>query len=108
MKFLAKFEDIVDFVKKDNSRVIKCFSAYKEQFYEMKKKFIDLSDFIRDVRFKKNIGEELNRRDFYITSKKISEFKKQKMNEGNSDQNQEKKTLIKRGSVENLINLKNI
>lgn len=103
-----KFEDIVDFVKKDNSRVIKCFSGYKEQFYEMKKKFIDLSDFIRDVRFKKNIGEELNRRDFYTASKKISEFKKQKLNEENSDQNKEKKTFIKRGSVQNLINIKDI
>ena len=107
-EIFGKFEDIVDFVKKDNSRVIKCFSAYKEQFYEMKKKFIDLSDFIRDVRFKKNIGEELNRRDFYMASKRISEFKKQNLNEGNNDQSQEKKTLIKRGSVQNLINIDDI
>ena len=107
-EIFGKFEDIVDFVKKDNSRVIKCFSAYKEQFYEMKKKFIDLSDFIRDVRFKKNLGEELNRRDFYMASKRISEFKKQKLNEGNIEQNQEKKTIIKKGSVKNLININDI
>ena len=73
-----KFEEHINFIKKDNARVIKCFSGYKTQFYEMKQKFIDLSNFIRDVRFKKNIGESLNRRYFYNASKKMSQFKNQR------------------------------
>ena len=73
-----KFEEQINYIKKENTRVIKCFSGYKEQFYEMKTKFMELSDFIRDVRFKANIKEELNRRDFYNVAKRIGNFKHQK------------------------------
>jgi hypothetical protein len=90
-------------MKKENTRVIKCFSGYKEQFYTMKNKFIELSDFIRDVRFKANIKEELNRRDFMNFAKKLGNFKNQKTmginNESNSIENNANKR--RRGSAFN-------
>ena len=95
-----KFEDQINFIKKDNSRVIKCFTGYKEQFYEMRKKFIYLSDFLRDVRFQKNIGEELTRRDFYKASKNFNYSNKNKVLEENNNNKR-----AKRGSATYLIDI---
>ena len=99
-ELLNKFEEEMNLIKKDNSRVIKCFTGYKEQFYEMRKKFIYLSEFLRDVRFQKNIGEEMKRKDFYAASKTINNLNKNKVLEGN---NIIKNT--KRGSATYLIDI---
>ena len=101
-----KFEEQINFVKKENTRVIKCFSGYKEQFYDMKKKFIELSDFIRDVRFKANIKEEFNRRDFYNVSKKIANFKNKRKSAINIEntifeKNENENIKQRRGSADN-------
>ena len=69
---MKKFNDEVKFLKNDNVRVIKCFSGYKEDFFKMRKKFIELSEFIRDVRFKVNLGEELKTSDFRNLSRRIA------------------------------------
>ena len=79
---MKKFDDEVKFLKSDNIRVIKCFSGYKEDFFKMRAKFIELCEFIRDVRFKVNLGQELRASDFTAVSKRISispNIKKKKM-----------------------------
>ena len=69
---MKKFDEEVKFLKNDNVRVIKCFSGYKENFNKMRLKFRELCEFIRDVRFKVNLGEELKTSDFRKMSKRIA------------------------------------
>ena len=74
-ELLSKFEEHIKHMKRDNSRVIKCFSGYKEQFHEMKRKYTELSKFVKGARFNVNIKEELNRRDVTNATKNVGNFK---------------------------------
>ena len=107
-ELLNKFEEQMNFIKKDNARVIKCFSWYKEQFYDMKRKFIEMSGFLGDGRFKKNMGDEFNRMNFNNTSKKIGDFRGNRWPTGNKEKNLEKiNNRMRRGSAQILLS-KNI
>ena len=65
-------------IKNDNIRVIKLFSGYKKNFNVIQRKFTQLSEFIRDVRFRTNIKDEINRKDFNQFSDLINFDKKTK------------------------------
>ena len=71
-----KFEEQINFVRKDNSRVIKCFTGYKEQFYEMRKKFVDLSNFFKYGNY--------NKRELYRGPVNLNPSKGNKILEGNN------------------------
>ena len=58
-----KFNNEIYNMKKDNIQVVKIFGNYKKEFNLIKDRFTKLSEFIKDVRFRKNF-DELKRRDF--------------------------------------------
>ncbi len=49
-------------VKNDNTRVVKLFTGYKRNFHIMQHKFTQLSDFIKDARFRINLKEDKKKR----------------------------------------------
>ena len=72
-----KFNSEVNNIKKDNLQVVKSFGNYKREFNLIKDRFSKLSDFIKDVRFRKNIGEEVKRKEFKEMGNKIDFTKSQ-------------------------------
>ena len=65
-------------VKNDNTRVVKQFSGYKKEFKIMEHKFTQLSDFIKDIRFRINMKEDVKRREYSQMSDLINFDKKKK------------------------------
>ena len=65
-------------VKNDNTRVVKLFTGYKRNFHVMQHKFNQLSDFIKDIRFRINLKEDVKRREYSHMSDLINFEKKKK------------------------------
>ena len=65
-------------IKTDNTRVVKLFTGYKKNFILMQHKFTQLSDFIKDIRFRINIKEDVKRREYSHMSDLINFDKKKK------------------------------
>ena len=63
-------------VKHENTRVVKLFTGYKKNFNIMQHKFTQLSDFIKDIRFRINIKEDVKRREYSRMSDLINFDKK--------------------------------
>ena len=65
-------------VKNDNTRVVKLFTGYKKNFHIIQHKFTQLSEFIKDIRFRINLKEEVKRREYSHMSDLINFDKKKK------------------------------
>ena len=63
-------------VKNDNTRVVKLFTGYKKNFHIMQHKFTQLAEFIKDVRFRINLKEDVERREYAHMSNMINFDKK--------------------------------
>ena len=72
-EIFGKFENDI---QKFHHSILKKFEGYKKEFNIIKNRFIQLSEFIKDVRFRINIGEDV-KRDVLKLSKKIDFSKKQ-------------------------------
>ena len=67
-----KFDDKVNTMTKSNDNTVHSFNELQEEFSKIKKKFGELAEFIRDVRFRKNIGGDVNKREIKQLINKIS------------------------------------
>ena len=65
-------------MKKDNSKIIRLFGGYKKGFNVLEYKFTQLSEFIKDMRFRINLKEDVQRREFSKMSDLINFDKKKK------------------------------
>ena len=65
-------------MKKDNSKIIRLFGGYKKGFSVLEYKFTQLSEFIKDMRFRINLKEDVQRREFSKMSDLINFDKKKK------------------------------
>ena len=66
-----KFKEQVANIKGDQRTLVRLFTSYKKEFRVIKDKFIQLSEFIRDVRFRVNIAPDVHRKEFIAISKKL-------------------------------------
>ena len=64
--------------KNNNNNIIKLFSVYKKKYIVLENKFTQLSDFIKDVRFRINLREDANRREYAHMADLINFDKKNK------------------------------
>ena len=81
-----KIKEEGNFVKEENIKTQSAFLGYKREFNILKEKFTQLSEFIKDVRFRINIGEEVKRREFFHMSNNI-DFSKMPKSEKNYNKN---------------------
>jgi hypothetical protein len=82
-------------VKNDNTRVVKQFAGYKKDFKIMEHKFTQLSDFIKDIRFRINMKEDVKRREYSQMSDLINfDRKKKGFYDGINEQPQKFKKLL--------------
>ena len=80
-----KFNNEVLNMKRDNIQVVKLFGNYKKEFNLMKDRLTKLSEFIKDVRFRINIGQDIKRKEFYNMANRIDFTKKQNMDDNVSN-----------------------
>ena len=66
-----KLKDEVDIMKVDQNQLMRYFTTYRKQFTLIKDKFAQLSEFIRDVRFRANIAPDAKKRDFVNMAKQL-------------------------------------
>ena len=69
----------VDKLVKENEKTNNMFHSNKKEFNLMKDRFTQLSEFIKDVRFRNNLGQEIKRKEFNQISAKVDFSKKQKI-----------------------------
>ena len=77
-----RFTSEVYNMKRDNAQVVKLFGNYKKEFNLMKDRLTKLSEFIKDVRFRINVGQEVKRKEFYNMANRIDFSKKQNLDDG--------------------------
>ena len=68
------------------------FYKYKKDFNVIKDRFTQLGEFIKDIRFRINIGEEIKRREYYCMANKIDFTKKQTVEELMAEQKKIRET----------------
>ena len=73
-----KVDTSITEMRKDNIKIIKLFSGYKKGFTLLQHKFTQLSEFIKDMRFRTNLKEDVQRREFYKMADLINFDKKKK------------------------------
>ena len=66
-----KLKDEVNDMKVDQKQLMRYFTGYRKQFTLIKDKFAQLSEFIRDVRFRANIAPDAKKRDFVNMAKQL-------------------------------------
>ena len=55
-----------------SNNTINSFSEFKTEFSLIKRKFFELAEFIRDIRFRKNIGGDVKKKEIKCIAKKIT------------------------------------
>ena len=85
-EIFEKIKEEANLVKEENEKTQNSFLGYKKEFNVLKEKFTQLSYFIKDVRFRINLGEEVKRREFYHMSNNI-DFSKIPNSEKNHNKN---------------------
>lgn len=76
-----RFSNEVYNMRRDNVQVVKLFSNYKKEFILMKDRLTQLAEFIRNIRFRINAGQDVKRRDFMNMANKIDFTKKQNVDD---------------------------
>ena len=87
IKMNNKFDSEIEKFVELNEKTVKEFNEYQYEFKLLKQKFTTLSDFIKDVRFRKNLGQNVPLKEFRQMGNKLDFRKKQKLeNETSKDE----------------------
>ena len=70
-ELLEKFNYNVNKYQMLTDDTIKSFEEFKNEYSIIRRKFMELAEFIKDVRFRKNIGGDVKKRDIKNITKKI-------------------------------------
>lgn len=84
-EILVQFEAKVQEMKKSNLDLLKNYEGYKKEFKLIKNRFTQLSEFIKDVRFRINIGGTLKKKEANKMGNLIDFDKKQVLKEKEED-----------------------
>ena len=84
IKMNNKFDSEIEKFVELNEKTVKEFNEYQYEFKLLKQKFTILSEFIKDVRFRKNLGQNVSLKEFKQIGNKIDFRKKQKLEVDNS------------------------
>ena len=95
----VRFDEEVDKFKKMHSGTESSMDEYKKEFKLIKKKFTELSEFIKDVRFRKNIGGNVKMRELKEMSDKINFDKKQKYELSEEEEDDTKSNAVSDNNI---------
>ena len=71
-EIMHEFNDKIREFKIVSNNTIDSFDEFKSEFTSIKRKFLELAEFIRDVRFRKNIGGDVKKKEIKCIIKKIT------------------------------------
>ena len=78
-KIADEIKEEVNKLVKENDKTQNLFNNNKKEFNLMKDRFTQLSEFIKDIRFRINLGHDIKKSEFNQISEKIDFSKKQKI-----------------------------
>jgi hypothetical protein len=67
-----EFNNSVEGMKSMHKETLDSFESYKEEFNKIKARFIDLSEFVKDIRFKKNLQVDVDKKEIKNLSESLS------------------------------------
>ena len=62
-ELLNEFYNKIDDYKMETNKTINSFNEFKNEYNIIRKKFSELAEFIKDIRFRKNLGVEVNKKE---------------------------------------------
>ena len=62
-ELLNEFYNKIDDYKIETNKAINSFNEFKNEYNIIRKKFLELAEFIKDIRFRKNLGVEVNKKE---------------------------------------------
>ena len=62
-ELLNEFYHKIDDFKSETIKTVNSFNEFKNEHAIIRKKFLELAEFIKDIRFKKNLGENANKKE---------------------------------------------
>ena len=71
-EIMHEFNDKIHEFRIVSNNTINSFSEFKTEFNLIKRKFFELAEFIKDVRFRKNIGGDVKKKEIKCLAKKIT------------------------------------
>ena len=89
-ELLNEFYNKIDDYKIETNKAINSFNEFKNEYAVIRKKFLELAEFIKDIRFKKNLGGDISKKEISDLYKNL--IKKNK--KSNKDKNVELLTDI--------------
>ena len=89
-ELLNEFYNKIDDYKIETNKTINSFNEFKNEYAVIRKKFLELAEFIKDIRFKKNLGDDANKKEINDLYKNLVK----KTKKSNKDKNVELLTDI--------------
>ena len=71
-EIMHEFNDKIHEFRLVSNNTINSFTEFKTEFNLIKRKFFELAEFIKDVRFRKNIGGDVKKKEIKCIAKKIT------------------------------------
>ena len=71
-EIMNKFNNKVYDFRIVSNNTVNSFNDFKSEFTIIKRKFFELAEFIRDVRFRKNLGGDVKKKEVKIIAKKLT------------------------------------
>ena len=99
-----KFDKEVKVIKDNYESTKVFFYKYKKQYILLKDRFTQLAEFIKDIRFRTNLGEEIKRKEFLLMANKIDFTKKQSLDESEKKKQIENKYNDEKFNYYNFVN----
>ena len=96
-EILNDFYNKIDDQKNMTNNINKSFNEFKNEYAVIRKKFLELAEFIKDIRFKKNLGADVNKREINNIYKNL--IKKNKK----SSEDKNIKLLNSTSEIENMV-----
>ena len=108
-ELLNEFYNKIDDFKIETNKTVNSFNEFKNEYAIIRKKFLELAEFIKDIRFRKNLGVDVNKKDLNDLYKNLIKKNKKCMKDKNvqllDDINKIEKMEFKINKIDNNDNI---
>ena len=108
-ELLNEFYNKIDDFKIETNKTVNSFNGFKNEYAIIRKKFLELAEFIKDIRFRKNLGGDVNKKDLNDLYKNLIKKNKKCMKDKNvqllDDINKIEKMEFKINKIDNNDNI---
>ena len=108
-ELLNEFYNKIDDFKIETNKTVNSFNEFKNEYAIIRKKFLELAEFIKDISFRKNLGGDVNKKDLNDLYKNLIKKNKKCMKDKNvqllDDINKIEKMEFKINKIDNNDNI---